>query len=85
MAASADPIARASDLSLVALAVAEAAAWARSQGLSERVFLLHLRTWSRAPEWAGEIDRHRADLEAAHAWPWRRAGTRAPARIVDLP
>ena len=71
MAASANPIARAPELSLVALAVAEAATWARGQGLSERVFLLHLRTWSRDPEWPGQIEQHRADLEAANAWPWR--------------
>jgi hypothetical protein len=84
MAASADPIARASELSLVALAVADAATWARSQGLSERVFLLHLRTWSRDPEWPGQIEQHRAELEAANAWPWRQAGPERPTVILDI-
>ena len=84
MAASADPIARASELSLVALAVADAATWARSQGLSERVFLLHLRTWSRDPEWPGQIEQHRAELEAANAWPWRQADPERTTVILDI-
>jgi hypothetical protein len=85
MAASADPIARAPELCLVALAVAEAATWARGQGLSERVFLLHLRSWSNDPDWPGQIEQHRAELLAAHAWPWRGADAGRTTVIVDIP
>ena len=84
MAASANPIARAPELSLVALVVAEAATWARSQGLSERVFLIHLRSWSRDPEWPGQIEQHRADLQAANAWPWTRGRAGRTTVILDL-